>query len=375
MEPTTVIALVILSTWMGLLFLRGGFWKADQMLVEELPGPDIWPDVVCIIPARDEANTIGRTVDSLLGQDYPGRLSVIVVDDNSSDGTSTAAGMDDRLRVISGKSLPGGWSGKLWAVEQGLQALDETNPDAVYILLTDADIEHDAGSVRRLVAKAEDGGLDLVSLMVLLNCQSFWERLLIPAFVFFFQKLYPYPWVNDPSRKTAAAAGGCMLVRRLALEKAGGLAPIRGRIIDDCALAALLKPNGPIWLGLTTHVKSLRAYQGLGEIWDMVARTAYTQLGYSPLALMGAVAGMVVIYMLPVLLVTAGYPAFVLAGTSWLLMAVAYGPTLRLFGGTPWDGLLLPVAALLYTLMTISSAYRHYRGQGGAWKGRSYGHP
>ena len=365
----SVAAALSLVVWLVLLFFRGRFWRADQRLDPNTPELAAWPAVIAVIPARNEAATIGRSVASLLGQNYPGAFSLVVVDDDSDDGTAAAAGVSDRLTVVSGEPLPPGWTGKLWAVHQGL----ERTGDAAFVLLTDADIEHPPQSLRRLVAKAEQGDLDLVSLMVRLRCETFWERLLIPAFVFFFQKLFPFPRVNDPDRPEAAAAGGCMLVRRAALERSGGIEAIRHRLIDDCALAAGIKPGGPIWLGLTEDVHSLRAYQRLGEIWTMVARTAYEQLRRSPLALIGTMFGMAVIYLVPPLAVVGGDGVARACGlAAWLLMVVAYRPTLRLYGLPAWHGLLLPVAALFYSLMTIDSARRHGRGQGGAWKGRSY---
>lgn len=383
-----------LALWVGLLAFRGGFWRADQRLPDRppnhLPGrpPDQpeWPGVVIVIPARNEAPTIGRAVASLLDQDYPGRVSVVVVDDNSDDGTFYAAGAGQaatqgtetsgRLTVISGEPLAPGWSGKLWAVKQGLVAARDIDGDAPYVLLTDADILHDRQSLLRLVAKAEGDNLDLVSLMVRLRAETFWERLLIPAFVFFFQKLFPFPWVNDPSRGTAAAAGGCLLVRRPALEKMGGVDAIRGRLIDDCALAEAIKKNGPIWLGLTAKVESLRSYDGLGEIWRMVTRTAYEQLGNSPLLLAGAVLGMTVLYLVPPLAAFLGGDPWIVGAavvTWWGLMEMAYGPTLRLYGMPLVWGLLLPVSAFLFTLMTVASAIRHWQGRGRGWKGRTYG--
>ncbi|MEK9671296.1 MAG: glycosyltransferase [Rhodospirillaceae bacterium] len=375
-----------LAMWLGLVLFWGRFWWADQHLPGDAPNdlPRGWPAVVAVIPARNEAPTIGRTVRSLLTQDYPGDLSVIVVDDNSDDGTEDAArdaaariGQEDRLTVIDGNPLKGGWSGKLWAVHQGIAAAAEARPDAPYILMTDADIAHDPGNLRRLAAKAEMEGRDLVSLMVRLNCETGWERLLIPAFVFFFQKLYPFPWVNDPVKRMAAAAGGCMLVRRKAVEDAGGIAIIRDRIIDDCALAALLKASGTIWLGLGDRTVSLRRYDDLAEIWRMVARTAFAQLRRSPVLLAGSVIGMAVLYLTPplALAVGAGTGDWGLMGFgagAWALMTLAYFPTLRRYGfGVLW-GLTLPVAGGLYTLMTVGSAIDHWRGRGGAWKGRTY---
>ena len=381
-----LLALVPLAFWAGILTLRGGFWRADQRLEDTTAErePKDWPEVVCVIPARDEAPTIGETVASLTDQDYPGRVSVIVVDDNSDDGTADAAGLKtknlDRLSVIAGKPLEEGWSGKLWAVHQGLESARTVAPDAPYVLLTDADITHDSESLRRLVAKAEADRLDLVSLMVRLRSESFWEKLLIPAFIFFFQKLYPFSWVNDPGKPTAAAAGGCMLVRRSALDRSGGVDAIRHHLIDDCALAALLKKHGPIWLGLSSRVVSERHYGRLSEIWDMVARTAFEQLGNSTLALIGTVFAMGIAYLAPPLAAAGllgGGPAGVAAGilTWWVLMGIAYQPTLTLYGMPRAWSLLLPVAAFLYTLRTISSAVRYWQGRGGAWKGRHYKTP
>ena len=372
-----------LAFWAGLIGFRGRFWRADQRLPDTPPDVEDWPGVVCVIPARNEAQTIAGTVGSLIDQDYPGPVSVIVVDDNSDDGTaaaaaSGAAGAEDRLTVVTGRALPPGWSGKLWAVSQGLLTADERYPEAPYVLLTDADIMHDRESLRRLAAKAESDGLDLVSLMVLLRCESFWERFLIPAFVFFFQKLFPLPWVNDPSRSTAAAAGGCMLVRRSALTKAGGVAAIRDRLIDDCALAAEIKQRGAIWLGLTTRVRSERRYNSLSEIWHMVSRTAFEQLGNSPFLLVGTVAGMGLAYLVPPL---AGLGflggGWVVAAAGliawWGLMGFSYSPTLKLYGLSMGWGLMLPLAAALFTLMPVSSALRYWLGRGSAWKGRHYG--
>lgn len=367
-----------LLAWLALLFARGSFWKADQRLGPGIPDREIWPDVVAVIPARNEAPTIGKTVSSLLSQDYPGAICVVVVDDNSEDGTAEAAGDDERLTVITGKPLEEGWSGKLWAVHQGLAAAREVDPEARYVLLTDADIVHDPGNLRRLVDKAEWEGLDLVSLMVRLRCKSVWERLLIPAFVFFFQKLYPFPKVNDPEDEMAGAAGGCMLVRRTAIERIGGVESIRGALIDDCTLAARLKDGGPIWLGLATdNTRSLRAYDGLGEIWRMVARTAFTQLELKAYMVLVTVLSMSLIYLVPPLAVGTGMwmrDAYALGWGfgAWLLMGIAYAPTQRLYGRPAWAGVFLPLAALLYTLMTVDSARRHWMGKGGAWKGRSY---
>lgn len=387
----TILALVALAAWLGQLAVRGGFWKADQRLPEVPPPLASWPEVVAVVPARNEAGVIGRAVTSLLAQDYPGKLSLVVVDDRSEDTTKAegfeaaeAAGATDRLTVVTGTALPPGWTGKMWAVEQGIRQA-ETIGEASYILLTDADIEHDPSNLRRLVGKAEVERLDLVSLMVRLHCASPWERLLIPAFVFFFQMLYPFPLVNSRRSRTAAAAGGCMLVRANALAQAGGIEAIRSAIIDDVALARMLKgqrrqeKEGAIWLGLTELVKSIRPYDTLSEIWAMVARTAYTQLNYSWLLLIGTVLGMALLFLVPPAVTLLGAaigdkPVMLIALISWLAMANAYWPTLKLYEQPALAALLLPLAALLYTVMTVDSARRHAQGQGGAWKGRTYSH-
>jgi len=375
-DAVQLLAAFSLTAWLVLEFFRGGFWRADQRLgtAGQLSA---WPDVVAVIPARNEAATIGRTVASLMNQDYPGEIHVIVVDDGSDDGTAEAAGNWPHLRVVSGTPLPGGWTGKLWAVHQGLTAAQVYAPEAAYVLMTDADIEHAPTNIRELVYKAETDGLHLVSLMVKLRCRSAWERLLIPAFVFFFQKLYPFPWVNDPASPVAAAAGGCMLIRRETFQRVGGVEPIRDKLIDDCALGALIKKQGPIWLGLSAETHSLRAYDSLDEIWDMVARSAFTQLDHSVFALLGTIAGMLLIYMVPPFAVIYGLAysmdhIAITGGVAWAVMVISYQPTLRLYHEPIWRGLGLPVAAFFYTLMTLSSAFRHWSGAGGAWKGRHY---
>ncbi len=385
----SAVAAVSLMAWLYLIAGRGAFWRADWVRSDRPPGElSSRPRVVAVIPARDEAATIGRTVISLLRQDYGADLAVIVVDDGSRDGTAEAArraaamlpDVAGRLHILAGQDLPNGWSGKVWAMDQGIRHADSIEPQATYLLLTDADIEHDPSNVRVLVTMAEAGQLDLVSLMVLLRTDGGWARLLIPAFVFYFQKLFPFAWVNDPKRATAAAAGGCMLVRRMALRNAGGVESIRGDLIDDCALARRVKPHGAIWLGLTTAVKSLRPYDGLGEIWRMVTRTAFEQLGHSAWRVLASVLGMAIVYLSPpvclVMGLLSGDPlAAVMAGLAWLLMALAYRPTLILYGEPAWLAATLPLAGLLYTLMTIDSACRSWRGRGGGWKARTYPSP
>jgi len=379
----TVLSALALAAWIYLVFFRGGFWRADQKL-PPATAMNPWPSIAAVIPARNEAPSIGIAVESLLAQDYPGDLRVIVVDDSSTDGTAAVAhaaaaklGAADRLSVIAAPALPPGWSGKLWAVNTGLAAVPD---DRRYVLLTDADIRHAPDALKRLAAKAENGGFDLVSLMVKLNCTSFAERLLIPAFVFFFQKLYPFAWVNDRENPTAGAAGGCMLVRRAALARIGGVAAVRSALIDDCALAAALKKNGALWLGLDEDSASIRPYPRLGDIWRMVARTAYTQLRHNPALVAGTVLGMGLLYLLPPLALIlfpffGAWLAAALAGVAFVLMLLAYRPTWNLYRGDDPAIVLLPLAAMLYTAMTVDSAIRHHRGKGGAWKGRTYPTP
>jgi len=381
---TAWLACGALVVWLHLAFFRGGFWHADQRLPFRTAEPDRWPVIAAVIPARNEVETIARAVRSIARQDYPATIAVVVVDDGSEDATAAAAKSVDAasavVDVIAGRPLPDGWTGKMWAVAQGIDRAAAVAPDAEYLLLTDADIEHAPDSVRRLVAKACAENLDLVSLMVMLRVQSAWERLLIPAFVFFFQKLFPFPWVNIPGRKQAAAAGGCMLVKRTAIARIGGISAIRGRVIDDCALAAAIKPGGPIWLGLAEDSHSLRGYDGLRGLWDMVARTAFVQLRNSYGLLFGTVLGMVVLYLIPPMAVLVGVwhadlPVLLTGLLAWGCMTYLYLPTLGLYGEPPWRALLLPVAALLYTAMTVDSGWRTWCGRGARWKGRSYGPP
>ena len=372
-----------LAAWLYLSLLHGGYWRADQRLGDASAPAAGWPAVVAVVPARNEGDVIERSVASLLDQDYPGPFSVVLVDDHSDDGTAGKARRlgathprGGRLALRAASELPAGWVGKMWAVHSGVEAASEAAPEAEYWLLTDADVAHHSGNLRRLVAKAQSEGLDLVSLMVHLHCRSGWERLLIPAFVYFFQQLYPFPWVNDPSARTAGAAGGCMLVRRESLEQAGGIAAIRGEVIDDCALGRRIKRGGPIWLGLSERDRSLRPYKGLRDVWNMVARTAYTQLGCSPGLLAGTVAGLALVYLVPPVLALAwslhgGTAAALLGALAWGLMAWTFLPTLRLYGLSRLWALALPVAGLLYLGMTVDSAWRHLRGRGARWKGRS----
>jgi hopene-associated glycosyltransferase HpnB len=368
------LALVGLAIWLYLLLGRGFFWLARERDDRaEPPEPATWPAVTAVVPARNEADVIARSIGSLLTQDYPGPFRVVLVDDQSEDGTAAVARAlpgAERLEVMNGSPLPRGWVGKMWAVSQGVARASEGRPD--YLLLTDADIGHRPENLRRLVARAEAGRLALASLMVRLHCRTWPERLLIPAFVFFFDMLFPFGWVNDPRRKLSAGAGGCMLVRRTALEAAGGIASIRDAIIDDCALAAKLKAQGPIWLGLTLRAESLRPYQDFGEVARMVSRSAYAQLNYSPWLLAGTVAGMGLTYLFPALLALSlhGWAAAI-GGLTWALMAVSFQPMLRLYRLSPLWGLALPLIGALYTLFTLQSAVQVWQGRGGMWKGRA----
>ena len=377
-----VLACAGLGVWLYLAFGRGFFWMCrarDDGVVA--PTPAVWPAIAAVVPARDEADVIARLVTSLLQQDYPGPLHLVITDDQSSDGTAQRAraaaariGAEDRLTVIDGVPPPPGWTGKPWAMRQGL-AVVEAVPDApALVLFTDADISYDAGTLRRLVSIALARQTVLTSLMVRLRQESAAERWLVPAFVFFFQMLYPFRWVADAARPMAAAAGGCMLVRRDALTRAGGIERLCGALIDDCAMGALLKPQGRIWLGLTTRVHSLRAYETVGAVAAMVSRSAYAQLRYSPLLLAAAVAGMGLTYLAPPLVALLGHGAArAVALTAWALMTLCYVPMLRLYGRAPADALALPLIAIAYMGFTLQSAIQSWQGRGGAWKNRVQG--
>lgn len=391
----TLVALGLSGlSWIYLLAFRGRFWRCDQRLAvfskASLPQ---WPSVCAIVPARNEADMLTHSLPGLLTQKYPGNFRVLLVDDQSTDGTAEVARQSAHtsqneapFEIMTTAPLPQGWSGKLWAVHQGIEQVlqDTTQPLPDYFLLTDADILHGQTTLKDLAIKAEQEHLDLVSLMVLLRCQSFWEKLLIPAFVFFFQKLYPFPWVNQPRHPMAAAAGGCILVRREVLMGVGGIEVIRKALIDDCALGAAIKGansdqggTGRIWLGLTTTTVSLRPYPSLQTIWSMVARTAFTQLHYSFGLLLVSLLSLVVIYLVPPVSLLLGgiagqWGVVAIATLIWSLMTLAYWPTIRLYRLSFLWAFTLPFIALLYTLMTVDSALRHLQGRGGAWKGRVY---
>ncbi|MBV9447317.1 MAG: glycosyltransferase [Streptosporangiaceae bacterium] len=370
--------------WAYVVIGHGGFWLTSPRLPATVPVPESWPRVGVVVPARDEAAVLGETLPTLLTQDYPGELAVWLVDDQSSDGTGELARtLGDRaggravLTVLAAPPPPPGWTGKLNALQRGVAAASAAG--AELLLLTDADIAHHPSSVRRLVATALASEADLVSLMALLRTQTGWERALIPAFIYFFAQLYPFPRVARPGGWTAAAAGGCVLLRRTALERAGGLARIRGSLIDDVALGRLLKRSGArTWLGFTgepPEVRSVRCYPRLADLWTMVTRTAYTQLRRCPVLLVGTLAGLGLLYLLPPIAGIAGLvrrsPVPAVAGLgAWAAMALTQAPVLRLYGLSPLRGLALPAVAALYAAMTVDSARRHATGQGGAWKGR-----
>jgi hopene-associated glycosyltransferase HpnB len=361
--------------WAYLIVFRGAFWRIERN--DQPPPTPPARSVVAVIPARDEADVIGGAVASLLAQDYSGRLDIVIVDDHSADGTAEiaratakAAGAADRVTVVQAAPVPAGWTGKLWAVRQGTAIAAGMRPD--YLLLTDADIVHAGDNLRRLVARAESGGYDLVSLMVRLHCRGLWERLLVPAFVFFFFKLYPPRWVADSARGMAAAAGGCMLLRGGTLQRIGGVDAIRHEIIDDCALARRVKTVGRVWLGIAEDTRSIRPYGSWRPLWEMISRCAFAQLNYSTTVLVGLMAGMAITYLAPPLLVLlSGQPlAMVLGGVAWLAMAASFLPILKLYRCPPLLALLLPAIAAFYMAATLGSAVQFWRGRGGAWKGR-----
>ncbi len=370
---------VSLAAWVWLTLAQGFFWRTDQRLPAPVP-TGRWPEVVVLVPARDEAEVLPVSLPSLLAQRYPGRARVVLVDDHSSDGTGELArrlGADGglALTVTTPPPLPPGWTGKLWALRHGV----EQAGGAEYLLLTDADIAHRPDSLAALVAAAEGHRLDLVSQMARLRVETGWERLIVPAFVYFFAQLYPFRWSNHPGARTAAAAGGCSLVRRTALERAGGIAAIRGAVIDDVNLArAVKRTGGRTWLGLAEQVDSVRPYPELGQLWRMVSRSAYAQLRHSPLLLLGTVLGLTLVYLVPPVATVAGavtgaWWVTAAGAAAWALMAGTFTPMLRYYGQPAAAALLLPFTALLYLLMTVDSAVQHWRGRGAAWKGRTYG--
>jgi hopene-associated glycosyltransferase HpnB len=369
-----VVAGVALLAWVWLALLRGGYWRTDVRLPRSTPPPR-WPSVAVVVPARDEAGIVDATVPTLVGQDYPGPVRVIVVDDNSADGTGEV--VKRRWPTVSvirtGEPEPG-WAGKLWALRAGVAEAG----DVEYLLFTDADIAHPPDSLTALVSAAQERDLELVSLMARLRARTGWERLIVPAFVYFFAMLFPFRWSNRPGARTSAAAGGCVLIRRTALERAGGVAAIRGAVIDDVALArAVRRTGGRTFLGLADRVVSVRAYPTLKSLWRMVSRSAYAQLRHSPLLLAGTVLGLLLVFAVPPVSTVVGAliadPVLCgLGAAGWLLMAATYVPMLRYYRQPSVASLALPFTAALYLAMTVDSAVRHYQGRGAAWKGRTY---
>ena len=360
-----IVGILLVLIWLYLLLGRGGFWRiADTEM-----GPTTLPParrIAVVVPARNEADVVGKAVGSLVKQECPGAIHIFLVDDQSEDGTAECAGDSDMLTVLRARPLPAGWTGKLWAIAEGLRQAALFEPD--FILLTDADIVHAPDNLARLVARAESGGYDLVSLMVRLHCETVAEKALIPAFVWFFFKLYPPAWIASPRHSIAGAAGGCMLIRRAALERIGGIASIRGEVIDDCALARAVKgAGGRVWLGTTSATHSIRPYGSFAEIGRMISRSAFTQLQHSTLLLMGAMVGIFVAYVLPPLLLLAGNRW---AGLAWVLMTLAYLPAVRFYRLSWLWALALPAVAVFFMGATLHSAVQFWRGRGAVWKGR-----
>ncbi len=372
---TDVLAASCLAVWIYLIFARRQFWRALDRDTAEPVRPGHWPSVVAIIPARNEADLIAASLQSLLRQDYMGTLSVVVVDDDSSDGTAAEAMRaaqaypHRQVTVVTSGGPPPGWTGKLWALNQGIAATEQSRPN--YLLLTDADIVHAPDTLAWLVAHSLANRFVLNSLMAKLRCNSLAERSHVPAFVYFFQMLFPFSWVRQPHSGVAAAAGGCMLVNANALARAGGMASIRNSLIDDCSLAAKLKDIGSIWLGLTDRVRSIRPYRTLSDVKYMISRSAYAQLGYSSLRLAAAALGMTLTFLVPPLLAAfaTGLPRY-LGLAAWFAMALSFLPIVRFYRLSPLWCLTLPGIALVYLSYTFDSAYQHWRQSGGQWKGR-----
>ena len=371
-----VAVAIALVGWVWLALARGGYWRTDIRLPEVGADPSTaWPSVAIIVPARDEVEVLPRSIPSLLDQDYPGRFRVIVADDNSTDGTGELLNREwPQVGVAHPGEPPRGWAGKLWALRAGIAEAGDTD----YLLFTDADITHRRDSLSALVRAAQSGGYGLVSQMARLRAETGWERLIVPAFVYFFALLFPFRWSNKPGARTAAAAGGCSLVRRSALARAGGLDAIHGSIIDDVALAkAIKRTGGRTFLGLGDRIDSIRAYPRLSTLWTMVSRSAFAQLDHSLLILAGTVVGLALMFWAPLAALAAGLASSdpilaVLGGAAWALMTALYAPMIRYYRLHWWYALALPYTATLYLAMTVSSAIQHYRRAGGAWKGRIY---
>jgi hopene-associated glycosyltransferase HpnB len=367
------IGSVSLLVWVYLFIARGRFWQVPKAVNEPKMLLMSSPRIAVVVPARNEADVVGQAVRSLLEQDYSGQAQIFLVDDHSSDETANvarraASDKAEQLTISLAMSLPAGWTGKMWALSQGVQQATQFAPD--YFLFTDADIVHASDSISSLVACAQRDNLDLVSVMARLRCSSLAERALIPAFVFFFFMLYPPEWVSSPTHRTAAAAGGCILIRAEALARIGGIAAIRNELIDDCALGREIKREGRVWLGSTQHTHSIRGYDGFGGVGHMISRTAFYQLRHSGWLLMATVLGMAITFLVPPVLVCFGGWAALWGGAAWLMMSAAFRPTLRFYSRSPLWAPLLPVIAMFYTGATIHSAVRYWLGHGGEWKGR-----
>jgi hopene-associated glycosyltransferase HpnB len=370
MSVSVLAGILALASWLGLL--GTGFWlcteRDDRVRVAE---PGQWPDVVAVIPARNEADVIARSLGSVAAQDYPGGFRIVLVDDDSGDGTGAIArGISERVAVLDGAPLAAGWTGKLWALSQGIAQAGTPQ----FLWLTDADIAHDPDTLRRLVGIALAKQRRLVSFMAKLHCTTGPERALVPAFIWFFMMLYPFNWINRRG-PLAGAAGGCVLVEREALAAAGGIAAMRGALIDDCTLGALIKRQGPIWLGLTNRSRSIRPYRSTGEIAAMISRSAYAQLRFNPAMLALTLAGLALVFALPVALLFASGTPRLLALATCALMVIAYQPLLRFYGRSPLWGLALPLVAGFYAWCTLASAWQHAQGRGGMWKGRAQAAP
>jgi hopene-associated glycosyltransferase HpnB len=376
------LALLSFLIWLVLFFAWGNFWRVWEFDSDhaQCPSPAKWPSVTAVIPARNEAASIAEVVRGLALQDYAGEFSAIVVDDHSDDGTAELARRaaieagTAKVTILSAPKLASGWTGKLGALNAGVASAVTSaaacNPD--YFWFTDADVIHAPATLRRLVSRAEADKLDLTSLMVLLKAETFAERMLIPPFLYFFLMLYPPKWIANPGARTAGAAGGCILLQRRALERIGGLSSIRSAIIDDCALArAVKRSGGKIWMGLTRSSLSLRSYKTFSEIRDMIARTAFTQLRYSRLLLLGTLIGLTVTFLLPVALTFTSNPyIWPSALAAWCVMTASFLPTVTFYRLRPILAPLLPLAALFYLYATWLSAVRYWLGKGGQWKGR-----
>jgi hopene-associated glycosyltransferase HpnB len=377
----TLLALLSLGIWLYLCVAHGGFWRSTPELTPSMPAHT--PDVDILVPARDEAQTIGPVIASLTSQQYAGNIRIILIDDGSTDGTSSiavaaaanAAVAADApanglpLEVVAAQPKPPGWSGKLWALSEGV-----ARARAPILLLTDADIVHDARHLATLVARLEAPPVDLVSEMVRLNCASPAERALVPAFVYFFQMLYPFSRVNNPGSPVAAAAGGTVLIRREALERIGGIAAIKAALIDDVALAAAVKRGGAIFLGHSGLAASIRAYPRMADIWHMITRTAFTQLRHSAVLLLLTLLGLTLVWWVPIAAAVLGHGVPRACGLgAFALGAASFLPTLKRYQRSPAWSLALPLIALFYMAATCASALQFWRGRGARWKNRDYG--